>query len=411
MVPPTGARWETWAQVSTVDEHGVERSVADVAAETTALAAEKPVRLAGRPLTADAAAALFRRLLTTPGTFSAPLTLDAIERKSVLEDAARSGCIAIEVRREGTLARALASGIEVDRSAFQRTVTALRRARGLGIATIARLDLGRPGDDEGVFERTLRFCRRALIAVPIVEAAAASADSATASAATDLLAAGASLPAQASHGDPPPLGAMDRSTLENGVRWTLERLNQHGAIWRRALWPAGARGFALRVGYALRREAPRASGGRYTTTMNLLRSLNRTKRTRQRGKLLATAEPSATPPSQNRSLRIRATANERLAALFIAVEGALDVRGAHALLEQVREALQAGFQRITIDFGGLEWVSADVVTRFVAENRLRLGELSRWIRLENLNGVAHALRRQLGDVEGIRLIESAAAHA
>jgi hypothetical protein len=110
-------------------------------------------------------------------------------------------------------------------------------------------------------------------------------------------------------------------------------------------------------------------------------------------------------------LRVRATANERLAALFIAVEGALDIRGAHALLEQVRQALQAGFQRITIDFGGLEWVSADVVTRFLEENRLRLGELSRWIRLENLHGVAHALRRQLGDVEGIRLIESAAAHA
>jgi hypothetical protein len=172
MVPTSGFPWESWAQVSTVDERGLDRSLADVAAETSALSTERPVRLTGRPLDADAAAALFRRLLVTPGTFSAPLRLEALERKSVLEDAARSGCIAIEVRREGTLAAALASGIEVDRSAYQRVVTALRRARGLGIATIARLDLGRPGDDEGVFERTLRFCRRALIAVPIVESAA-----------------------------------------------------------------------------------------------------------------------------------------------------------------------------------------------------------------------------------------------
>jgi hypothetical protein len=406
MVPATGAPWEGWARVSILDEHGAERPVADVAAETSAVAGERPVRLAGRPLGADAAAALFRRLLATPGTFSAPLTLEAIERKSVLEDAARSGCVAIEVNREGTLAPALASGIGVDRSSFQRAITALRRARGLGIATIARLDLGRPGDDEGVFERTLRFCRQALIAVPIVEAAAPG--SGGIPAANDAAPANEAVATPVTRGGP--LGAMDRSTLENGVRWTLERLNQHAAIWRRSLWPAGARGFALRVGYARRRETPRSSGGRYTTTMNLLRSLNRTKRTGQRRKLLAAADPLPTPSPRNRILRIRATANERLAALFIAVEGTLDVRGAHALLEQVRAALQAGFQRITIDVGGLEWVSADVVTRFVAENRLRLGELSRWIRLENLQGVAHALRRQLGDVEGIRLIESAAAH-
>lgn len=399
----SGAPWESWARVSTDDEHGAPRPVADVAAEATALSAERPVRLSGQPLGAEAATALFRRLLATPGTFSAPLTLEAIERKSLLEDAARSGCVAIEVRREGTLAPALASGIGVDRGAFQRAITALRRARGLGIATVARLDLGRPGDDEGVFERTLRFCRQALIAVPIVEASAPSSEGAL-SASDAEVATGAVARADG------PLGAMDRATLENGVRWTLERVNQHGAIWRRALWPAGARRFALRVGYALRREAPQVSAGRYTTTMNLLRSLNRTKRTGQRQKLLATAEPVPALP-QNRILRVRATANERLAALFIAVEGTLDVHGAHTLLEQVRTALQAGFQRITIDLGGLEWVSAEVVTRFVADNRSRLGELSRWIRLENLHGIANALRRQLGDVEGIRIIEAVVPHA
>jgi hypothetical protein len=330
-----------------------------------------------------------------PRRFFASLSLDAIERKSVLEDAARSGCVAIEVHREGPLVEALASGIGANRSTFPRVVTALRRARGLGIATVARLDLGRPGDDEGVFERTLRFCRRALIAVPIVEAAPVTTET--------------PLPLGP---EGTPLGSMDRATLDNGVRWILARLNGHAAIWRRALWPAGARGMALRVGYGRRRSSARKASGRYTATMHLLRSLNRTARTGRRARLLPTLAGGEPPPGRRRRmLRLRATADERTALLFIAVDGALDVRGARALLERVREALQAGFQRVTIDFAGLEWVAQDVVTRFLGENRARLGELARWIQLENLQGVVRMLRQQLGDVEGVRLIESVATRA
>jgi hypothetical protein len=385
--------WDDWTVVPTLDESGRERPPADVVAQASALPLRRPFRLAGKPLTAEFAAELFRRLGAVPRSFFASLTLDALERKSVLEDAARSGCVAIEVCREGALVEALATGIGAHLSAFPRIVTALRRARGLGIATVARLDLGRPGDDEGVFERTLRFCRRALIAVPIVEAASATAPTV--------------LPAR--HDAPP--GSMDHAALENGVRWILARLNGHCAIWRRALWPAGARAVALRVGYERRRSLRRTSSGRYTATMHLLRSLNRTARTRGRARLLPTLASGEPVAGERPVLRFRATADERTALLFIAVDGALDVRGARALLDRVREALQAGFQRITIDFAGLEWVAQDVVTRFLGENRARLGDLARWIRLENLHGVARALRSHLGDIEVIRLIESVASRA
>jgi hypothetical protein len=391
MNPSGVVPWDAWVAVPTLDESGRDLPVEEIAALASAVPPLHPFRLEGRPLAADSAAELFRRLGAAPRRFSAALCLDAIERKSVLEDAARSGCVAIEVHREGTLVEALASGIGANRTAFPRVVTALRRARGLGIATVARLDLGRPGDDEGVFERTLRFCRRALIAVPIVSTSAPS------TAPADV--AGA------------PSGSMDHATLENGVRWTLARLNTHRAIWRRALWPAGARGVALRVGYELRRGAGRVAAGRYTATMELLRSLNRTSRTRGRARLLSTAPTGEPLPEGRGVLRLRATANEQTSLLFIAVDGALDVRGARALLERVRQALQAGFQRITIDFAGLEWVATDVVTRFLGDNRARLGELARWTRLENVQGAARALRQQLGDLEGIRLIESAAERA
>lgn len=382
--------WHELAVIPTVDASGTERSAAQILSQISAVA--RPFQLAGPPLSADLAAELFRRLAATPRRFCASLALEAIERKSVLEDAARSGCFAIEVCREGPLASALAAGIGADRAAYDRVVTALRRARGLGMATVARIDLGRPGDDEGAFERTLRLLRRALVSIPIVTATPPDRD-----------------PAATAAGDAP-LGSMDAAALDNGIRWTIAHLNRHTAIWRRALWPAGARLAALRFGYALRRAAIPTRAGRYTATMHLLRLLNRTKRARPRGRLLSTLPGDPVPERPADTLRVRATSNERLAALFIAVEGALDVAGARALLQQVRKALHAGYQRITIDFQGLEWVSTDVVTRFLAENRARFSELARWTRLQNLHGVANALRRQLGDVEGIRLIEVAAAH-
>jgi hypothetical protein len=84
------------------------------------------------------------------------------------------------------------------------------------------------------------------------------------------------------------------------------------------------------------------------------------------------------------------------------------LRGARRLLERVGDALQAGFQRVTIDVRGLEAVSAEVLTRFLEENRARLLELSQWTRIENLRGLIDALREQIGDTENLRLLEAAA---
>ena len=95
-------------------------------------------------------------------------------------------------------------------------------------------------------------------------------------------------------------------------------------------------------------------------------------------------------------------------ALFIQVEGALDLRGARRLLERLSQAVQAGYQRITIDVDGVEAVSPEVVTGFLAQNKARLAEIAKCTRIVNLRGVLDALRAQIGDCEDLRLIESAA---
>lgn len=345
----------------------------------------------GEALTPAQASSLFRALAGQRRPFRTRLALGAIENKAVVEEAARAGCVAIELEREGPLVAGLATGIHADRAAFERVVAALRRVRGLGVATMAHLPVGLPEDDEGVFERVLRFCRRALIAVPMVSAAPVLA---TAVDGADIL------------------PRMDRDSLENGLHWTRRKLARHRAIWRRAMWPGGVRDVALAAGYRLRREATLDRRGRYTARMRLLRKLNRTVRARARSSFLVnpSAEQALSGGAATRRalLRTKAASDARMRALFIQVEGALDLRGARALLERVGQAVQAGYQRITIDVDGVEAVSKEVVSGFLAENRARLAEVAKCTRIINLRGLFEALRQQVGDSEDLRLIEFAA---
>jgi len=375
--------------IPVLDPSGALRDAEAIARDVSVLPEGTSFRLvAPRPLDAGDASVVFRALEGQRRPFSVRLRLAAVEHKPTAEDAARAGCVAIEIEREDVLLPALASGLHDTRRALERTIVALRRLRGLGVASVVHLPVGLPDDDEGVFERALRFCRRALIAVPVIRAA------------------GEDAHPEAAAGE----GRMDPESVENGIHWLRRRLARHDAIWRRAFWPGGTRAITLSAGYQLRAEAARARAGRYTARMALLRKLNRTMRARARAPYLHTLVDRAPAPGATRRalLRTKAASDARMRALVIQVEGALDLRGARALLDRVTQAVQAGYQRITIDVVGVEAVSREVVTGFLAENKARLAEVAQWTRIVNLRGLLDALRQQLEDSEDLRLIEYAA---
>jgi hypothetical protein len=123
------------------------------------------------------------------------------------------------------------------------------------------------------------------------------------------------------------------------------------------------------------------------------------------------SDPYGMPPgagARRAWLRTKAVSDARMRSLFIQVEGALDLRGARSLLKRVKQAVHAGYQMITIDVNGVEAVSREVVTGFLAKNKARLAEVAACTRIVNLRGLLEALRQQLDDSEDLRLIEYAA---
>lgn len=369
-------------QIPTLSAEGEPRSAHEIARDIERLAGRDILRLeppteAG--LSAERALEILHGLKRPADGLVLPLTTEAILHKGLIDEAARAGCVAIELFREGPLRQGLACGLDADSADLNRLSLSLRRARGLGMATILDFPLGYPGDDEGVFERALRFFDEALVAIPRIERA----------------------PGETS-------SLMSEEALENGLDWARNRLVRHRAIWRRALWPSGRTRPILAAGYQQRRETPLESRGHYTATMEALRLLNRTRRTGVRRPMLALSEGHGIQIRPERALlHVRAASDSTMKTLQVAVAGSLDLRGARKLLDRIAEALRSGVEHVTIDFEGLEWVSADVVTQFIEENRDRFRAMASQARLVNLQDVVANLRRQLGDAESVRLLEAA----
>ncbi len=361
-------------EVATTDSAGQELSATQIVRVVAALPEATSFKLlAPAPLAYERAIDLSRALAPLGRYFSMPVSLDTLLHKTFAEESASAGCLMVEVQREGILDPVLASGLAPEAAALRSVLTGFRRARGAGLATRLKLELGRAGDDEGVFERALAFVRQALVAMPVL------------------------LPAPAQPGGLSPL------TLANGLAWARARLVRHTAIWQRSLWPSGSIGLAWRSGYAERHITPRA--GRYTATMDVLARLNRTLRARASAALLP-AEPLNETRTATRRLQIRASADAALQALSIRLEGTLDARGARRLMKRLREAASVGYSSITIDVREVHWVSPEIFGRFLEKNRERLSELAVTTRIINLKSKLAALREQLGDSEMLRLLES-----
>lgn len=396
-----------WFEVSLRGENGGLRAPGHIVDEVRALPRRGWIAFVGDELGRRPAHArlLIRGLRPLGRRWAASVHPELFAAPDLLPAARRSGCRALvfgpgwdPARRLARPGGRAARGSEQDESS--RLIRILRRVRAAGIVSILHLVFGYDEDDEGLFERVVRFCRQARVGLPRLQFLAPRPGSELYD---RLEREGRLLTADPAAFDGERIvvkpALMEPRTLENGLRWARRALYGHASIWRRCFSLDPVAPVALALNYGERRRVRREPGGRYTPTMHCLRRFSRPIRVRERGTFISTlveAIESGRERLQGRWLGTQAVRDEQRRALVVRLEGVLDARAARALLARLRAALKRGQERVILDLAGLEAVSLTVLTRFLRDNAERLAELRGRIALVNLRPVLAAARRNLG---------------
>ena len=345
---------------------------------------------------------LLRRMALLKHNWIAQASLNLIAKPELLELARQSGCRALSFDGEQISGQYLTTESLAPPEALSDLATALRQLAARGILSVARFVFGYDTDDEGVFERTARFCLDARVGLPFFSVFTPHRQSPVFVA---LEREGRLLHQDFSRYDgshvvfQPKL--MTPAALENGLHWTRRQVYSQNAIWRRVFfWKRRALSNLL-ANYEQRRRFRTGPHGVYTETMQLLSHLSRPIPVQEQTSFISTLKDAVGEKKRQLHgtlLRTRAVRNEQLKALTLQLEGVLDASGATEVLRRIHAAIGAGHQKVVLDLKGLELVSHTVITRFLEENAQTLVALRDRVVFRHLRTALDAIQTNLGGV-------------
>src|SRR5262245_53022275 len=112
------------------------------------------------------AADFLRRMALLKHNWIAQASLNLIAKPELLELARQSGCRALSFDGEQISGQYLTTESLAPPEALSDLAASLRQLAARGILSVARFVFGYDTDDEGVFERTARFCLDARVGLP-----------------------------------------------------------------------------------------------------------------------------------------------------------------------------------------------------------------------------------------------------
>lgn len=348
------------------------------------------------------AADLLRRLVLLKRNWVGQASLTFAQKSELLELARQSRCRALSFDGEQISAQYLTTETPSAPEALSRLAASLRRLAAYGILSVVRFVVGYDTDDEGVFERTVRFCQDARIGLPLFSVFTPLPESPLFAA---LEREGRLLHKDLSRYDGSHVVFQPRlmtpEALENGLYWTRQQVYTQGAIWRRAFSRSRQAPRHLLANYTQRRLFLNEPRGLYTDAMQLLSRLSQPIPVQEQASFISTLTDAVGETRRQLHgalLRTSAIRNERLKALTLRLEGVLDASGASEVLRRIHEAIRAGHQKIVLDLNGLELVSPTVITRFLEENAQALIALRGRVVFRHLRTALDAIKENLGGV-------------
>src|SRR5207245_1115528 len=109
---------------------------------------------------------LMRRMVLLKHNWIAQASLSLVAKPELLELARQSGCRALSFDGGQISGQYLTTESLAPLETLSDLATSLRQLAAQGILSVARFVFGYDSDDEGVFERTVRFCLDARIGLP-----------------------------------------------------------------------------------------------------------------------------------------------------------------------------------------------------------------------------------------------------
>jgi radical SAM superfamily enzyme YgiQ (UPF0313 family) len=328
---------------------------------------------------------LFTRLKPLKKKWASQASMVLTRDPELLKLAAESGCVSLFVGVESLSPENLK---EVNKSfnlAYQFE-EALKALHDYDIMILAGFIFGLDHDDEGVFERTLRFCERNRIELPSFflltplpgtplfqrmesEGRLLHKDWGQYNGATVVF--------------KPRL--MTEETLQRGFNWACKEGYSWGSIFKRVFHPQQRFFTRLLSNIAYRSIAQRTPEGYLPSLSRILQRMNDTihlQNTRdliQRvGEKIAEKRVLIGQKAAD-TLDLYSVYNERLKTLFVRLEGSMDREGAKELAKRLKGVLNVEIQKVILDFKDVGAFSSEAIALLSKKGILHTEEGERWI--------------------------------
>jgi anti-anti-sigma regulatory factor len=187
---------------------------------------------------------------------------------------------------------------------------------------------------------------------------------------------------------------LSEETLFNGYTWAFQETYSYHSIAKRILMPPQKRVIPeIITNHAFHRMVMRAPKGKITLFSKVINKLNTSIPIKDRKNLIPTFVDSTFEKSQqiikgaSEILNVRALHNERFRTLFIRLEGSLDLRSAKKLIKKIRFSLKKEQRKVIIDFNGIKFLSPKAANLLIVKNFERLASKRNQIKIRNLNQI------------------------
>ncbi|OGP92589.1 MAG: hypothetical protein A2157_10145 [Deltaproteobacteria bacterium RBG_16_47_11] len=328
---------------------------------------------------------LFTRLKPLEKKWASQASMTLTRDPELLKLAAESGCVSLFIGVE-SLSEENLKDVNKAFNQVHQLEEAMKAVHDHDIMVVAGLIFGLDHDDEGVFERTLRFCERNRIELPSFflltplpgtalfqrmesEGRLLHKDWAQYNGATVVF--------------KPRL--MTEETLQRGFNWACKEAYSWGSIFKRVFHPQQR--FFTRVlsNVAYRRIAQRTPEGYLPSLSRILQRMNDTiplQNTRdliqQVGVKIAEKKLLIGQKAAD-TLQLYSVYNERLKTLFVRLEGSIDREGAKELVKRLKGVLHVEIQKVILDFKDVRAFSSEAIALLSRKGLLQTEEGKLWI--------------------------------